>query len=296
MLEKQIGIDLGTVNVLVYVRGRGIVLHEPSVVAIRARDSKMVAVGHEAYDMLGRTLFEQSMDAGDRWTLFDAHGRAVHRWDRRGVHLVHRYDQNGRLTETRVDGALGLNNLVERIVYGDNSAVPQAKLKNARGRAVERYDDAGVVRFERYHMDGQVIDTNRTMRSGVAAYKVTVDWSNPPAVGLEGVQHRSRNRLDALGRVVAQSLPDGTTREYDYAVLGHVAEVRVTTADGQSTRKVIATNIKTNARGQRTSMRFGNGVETSYEYDSSTFRLERLHTRRVVGAPRDYLEVKYTYL
>ena len=247
------------------------------------------------YDMLGRTLFEQSMDAGDRWTLFDAHGRAVHRWDRRGVHLVHRYDQNGRLTETRVDGALGLNNLVERIVYGDNPAVPQAKLKNARGRAVERYDDAGVVRFERYHMDGQAIDTNRTLRSGVAAYKVTVDWSNPPAVGLEGVQHRSRNRLDALGRVVAQSLPDGTTREYDYAALGHVAEVRVTTADGQLTRKVIATNIDTNARSQRTSMRLGNGVETSYEYDSSTFRLERLYTRRAVGAPRDYLDAKYTY-
>lgn len=261
----------------------------------RVIDPRSLTAFTYRYDMLGRTLFEQSMDAGDRWTLFDAHGRAVHRWDRRGVHLVHRYDQNGRLTETRVDGALGLNNLVERIVYGDNPAVPQAKLKNARGRAVERYDDAGVVRFERYHMDGQVIDTNRTMRSGVAAYKVTVDWSNPPAVGLEGVQHRSRNRLDALGRVVAQSLPDGTTREYDYAVLGHVAEVRVTTADGQSTRKVIATNIETNARGQRTSMRFGNGVETSYEYDSSTFRLERLYTRRVVGAPRDYLEVKYTY-
>jgi rod shape-determining protein MreB and related proteins len=55
MLGKQIGIDLGTVNVLVYVRGRGIVMHEPSVVAIRARDNTMVAVGHEAYDMLGRT-------------------------------------------------------------------------------------------------------------------------------------------------------------------------------------------------------------------------------------------------
>lgn len=55
MIEKHIGIDLGTVNVLVHVRGRGIVLHEPSVVAIRVRDNKMVAVGHEAYDMLGRT-------------------------------------------------------------------------------------------------------------------------------------------------------------------------------------------------------------------------------------------------
>ncbi|MCL4858889.1 MAG: rod shape-determining protein [Caldilineaceae bacterium] len=55
MFGKQIGIDLGTVNVLVYVRGRGIVMHEPSVVAIRTRDNTMVAVGHEAYDMLGRT-------------------------------------------------------------------------------------------------------------------------------------------------------------------------------------------------------------------------------------------------
>jgi rod shape-determining protein MreB and related proteins len=55
MFGKQIGIDLGTVNVLVYVRGRGIIMHEPSVVAIRTRDNTMVAVGHEAYDMLGRT-------------------------------------------------------------------------------------------------------------------------------------------------------------------------------------------------------------------------------------------------
>jgi len=55
MFERQIGIDLGTVNVLVYVSGRGIVLQEPSVVAISIRDNKIVAVGHEARDMLGRT-------------------------------------------------------------------------------------------------------------------------------------------------------------------------------------------------------------------------------------------------
>jgi len=55
MFERQIGIDLGTVNVLVYVSGRGIVLQEPSVVAISIRDNKIVAVGQEARDMLGRT-------------------------------------------------------------------------------------------------------------------------------------------------------------------------------------------------------------------------------------------------
>lgn len=52
MLQKQIGIDLGTVNVLVHVKGRGIVMQEPSVVAIRG--NHMVSVGFEAYDMLGR--------------------------------------------------------------------------------------------------------------------------------------------------------------------------------------------------------------------------------------------------
>jgi len=54
MFEKQIGIDLGTVNVLVYLTGKGIVLQEPSVVAVSMRDSKIVAVGSDAADMLGR--------------------------------------------------------------------------------------------------------------------------------------------------------------------------------------------------------------------------------------------------
>ncbi len=53
-MAKQIGIDLGTANVLVFVRGRGIVISEPSVVAISAKDGKVKAVGLEARDMLGR--------------------------------------------------------------------------------------------------------------------------------------------------------------------------------------------------------------------------------------------------
>lgn len=55
MLSKQIGIDLGTVNVIVYVRGKGIVLNEPSVVAISLVDNRILAVGDEARAMLGRT-------------------------------------------------------------------------------------------------------------------------------------------------------------------------------------------------------------------------------------------------
>ncbi|MBT4857526.1 rod shape-determining protein [Candidatus Uhrbacteria bacterium] len=55
MFEKKIGIDLGTTNVLVYIPKRGIIINEPSVVAISKIDKKVLAVGKEAKDMLGRT-------------------------------------------------------------------------------------------------------------------------------------------------------------------------------------------------------------------------------------------------
>ena len=55
MAGADIGIDLGTANVLVYVNGKGIVLEEPSVVAIEKKTNKVLAVGNEARKMIGRT-------------------------------------------------------------------------------------------------------------------------------------------------------------------------------------------------------------------------------------------------
>jgi rod shape-determining protein MreB len=55
MFSKLVGIDLGTANMLIYVKGEGIVLDEPSVVALEADSKKCLAVGQEAKDMLGRT-------------------------------------------------------------------------------------------------------------------------------------------------------------------------------------------------------------------------------------------------
>ena len=55
MFAKDIGIDLGTANVLIFVKGQGIVLNEPSVVAIDSETKRPLAVGVEAREMLGRT-------------------------------------------------------------------------------------------------------------------------------------------------------------------------------------------------------------------------------------------------
>ncbi|MCX6703806.1 MAG: rod shape-determining protein [Candidatus Zambryskibacteria bacterium] len=55
IFSKKLGIDLGTANTLVYVPGRGVVLNEPSVVAVSEEDNKILAIGIEAKEMIGRT-------------------------------------------------------------------------------------------------------------------------------------------------------------------------------------------------------------------------------------------------
>src|SRR3954463_6819214 len=55
IIGRDMAVDLGTANTLVYVRGRGILLDEPSVVALNATTGEILAVGHEAKRMTGRT-------------------------------------------------------------------------------------------------------------------------------------------------------------------------------------------------------------------------------------------------
>ena len=54
-MARDLAIDLGTANTLVYVRGEGIVLNEPSVIALNSRNQQVLAMGHEAWQMIGRT-------------------------------------------------------------------------------------------------------------------------------------------------------------------------------------------------------------------------------------------------
>ena len=66
--SKDIGIDLGTANVLVTLKGKGIVLNEPSVVAIDRKAQKIIATGHEAKEMLRKnTRTNKSNKTNERW-------------------------------------------------------------------------------------------------------------------------------------------------------------------------------------------------------------------------------------
>ncbi|HCX04134.1 MAG TPA: rod shape-determining protein, partial [Clostridiales bacterium] len=53
--SKNLGIDLGTANTLAYIKGKGIVINEPSIVAVDKKNDKVIAIGEEASEMLERT-------------------------------------------------------------------------------------------------------------------------------------------------------------------------------------------------------------------------------------------------
>ena len=55
LFSKKLGIDLGTANTLVFLPGKGIILNEPSVVAVSEQDNTILAIGAEAKDMIGKT-------------------------------------------------------------------------------------------------------------------------------------------------------------------------------------------------------------------------------------------------
>ena len=87
---NDVGIDLGTASVLVYVRGKGIVLREPSVVAVEKITGKILAIGEEARRMLGRTpgniLAMRHFDPGRRrWSMRSCRGGTHWALCRRGV-------------------------------------------------------------------------------------------------------------------------------------------------------------------------------------------------------------------
>lgn len=247
------------------------------------------------YDMLGRALYQRSMDAGESWMLPDALGQLIHTWDGRGVHQRTSFDRLGRPTHTAIDSAFG-SRVAQRMVYGEDPDIPDAGARNLRGQLVRHYDQAGTQTVRQYTPEGAPLQTERHL---AADYRTEPDWSDPAAVALDPeLRFETRVIYDALGRPRSQSLPDGTTRQFDYLPSGGVARVLVSTADGKLQEAPFLEATAYNARGQRQRARLGNGIELTYTYDRETFRMRQLTAVRpdeAAGGHRVYQDITYTY-
>jgi RHS repeat-associated protein len=235
---------------------------------IDVRDNTVMAY---KYDLLGHRLYQNSMDAGERWMLNNCMGNPVKTWDSRDHILSFFYDALQRPLESRVDGGPdALNNTYQKIIYGENQ--PDAKKRNLRGQVVATYDTAGKIAVEAYDIKGAPLKSSRQF---AAAYKEAVDWIGNLAAQLEADVYTTEMAYDALGRVIASTTPDGSITEPEYNEANLLEKIKVT-QNGQPL--FFVKNIDYDEKGQRQSILYGNEVETTYEYDKKTFRLVHLET------------------
>ncbi len=243
-------------------------------------------------DMLGRLLYEKSMDAGEKWSFHNNDDQTIHLWDSRSIHQRTHYDALGRITKVHVDGALGLNQITERFVYGEDTSITQAKAKNLLGALVVHYDQAGVQELKLAAPGNLPLHTERKL---IDQFTSDPDWENPAAVGLSPEVFTSKYAYDGLGRTVEQQLPDQTIRKYVFGQGGELQQILLSTTDGVLTNAEVLKNASYDAKGMRQSVLLGNDVEIAYTYDTETFRMKRLSSRKISGTPRTYQDIHYTY-
>jgi RHS repeat-associated protein len=222
------------------------------------------------YDLAGRKLAVQAMDAGLRLTFPDVAGKTLFRWDAIGARTEVRYDALGRVRETQVVDSSGTR-LAQRTVYGEGQ-VNDTDL-NLRGHVYTVEDEAGIETHERHDFKGNLTIMSRRLTRDHG----TPDWqSNVP---LLNETFRVETAYDALNRAVGKAFSrDGATGPYRQAVRyagPNLVEGIDVALPGASFEAYVA-GIEYNARGQRVAMSLGNGVVATYAYDPLTFRLVRV--------------------
>ena len=241
------------------------------------------------FDLAGRRLAYEALDAGLHLVFLDAAGNPLFRWNARGHRVETLLDALQRPIETWAHEGSGAPRLVQRVTHGEGR--PGDRTANLRGQIAEIRDEAGVELHEAYDFKGNLTAMSRRF---LVDHATEPDWAAEPTVDAE--TFRVTTRYDALNRVlekvIGRSTAPGVYRqEIDYHGVNLVAAIRVATPD-EALRTYVG-GMTYNEQGQRLSARLGNGVTLAYVYEPDTLRLSRVESRRDDDGPVQSLS--YTY-
>jgi len=314
--ETRLHLDIeGNPQAVIDARGNTVMEYAYSMAAAGDEDEEEEQAGR-------RLIYQNSMDAGERWMLGDVAGNPIRAWDSRGHTFTSTYDFLRRPIAQTVHGAtsesdphtLDRDILIDKTEYGEppanasNEEEAQAQRLNLRTHIYRQYDNAGVITSARLDASGEPLEAYdfkgnplRSTRQLVRDYKTIADWSQPPP--LESEVFCSTTRYDALDRpiqsIATHSRPDRLDviqPVFNEANLLDRLDVwleRAAEPDGlldpasDAPSPVGVADIDYDAKGQRTLIdyktRDATVIRTTYTYDRETFRLTHLYTRRGVN-------------
>jgi RHS repeat-associated protein len=269
--------------------------------------------------MVGQLLYQRSMDAGERWMLVDALGKAIATWDRNGRQSGAALAIETRLSCTEYDAlrrptaiwlrfGAAARVMAERFEYCDtrnadgtpNPNLAADRAANLIGQAVRHYDPSGRSELVRRDFKGNTLESARRLNNRPA--QPLIDWQTDPETFLETEEFRQLNEFDALNRLtlfynwhrgvgsrVAVYRPRYNERGLllSQSVIVRARKTAAGIAPGVGTALTAIEEIRYNAKGQQTSLArgrsaavAGSGTLTENDYDPKTFRLRQIFTTR----------------
>lgn len=245
-----------------------------------------------------------SAEKGTRWVLQDVLGGMVRVWDEHGREFRTLHDDLRRPVGLTITESGGTPRCVQYTVFGDRH--PDAATLGLYGVPHLVFDQAGRVRVSTVDFKGnptsaeRLLCTDYTAPPDWSAVAAATDYASAVSAGdgqLDLAEtFRTAAEFDALNRPTRVTLPDATVLLPTYksgGVLGALsAQIRGTGSTVDFLR-----DQDYDAKGQRLSARYGNDLVTSYFYDPTTFRLDRLLTAPLGADPADpgLQDLTYTY-
>ena len=221
-----------------------------------------LAVRDTLYDFQKRPYRVQGCDDGTKLVFVACDGKPIGERTAQGFRVETTHDTLRRPTEVLVtpDGATE-GFVANQTTYGESDT--NAVVNNLRGRPYRVLDAAGEVVHARYTAAGQPLEVSRRFFESTDANASVVGLADSNEWGPAFVSHA---KYDALDRVTASHVtPDNRSQTRTYSADGKLSEVRL---DG-----ALVAKLAHEANGQRSSITYGNGIETTYEYDPITRKL-----------------------
>ena len=250
---------------------------------LRTIDAKGQIALAEKFDRAGRPVKSVSNDAGTSFGLpaMDGQPRIGHLAN--GHRIEQDYDDLRRPTSFWVTTPNGDNYIREAIVYNEDAPSP---LDNGAGQPWRVFDPCGWVETPAYDYKGVPISTTRHVLTQFMEASGPDDFTAWDQFDLASASLPNSEAfttfaiMDALGRPVSATAPDGSTQSFGYDEGGGLIKVDLDSLPGASGTRNIVSHIQYDPQGRREQIDYGNTASTTYSYDPITFRLKDLKTKR----------------